>query len=100
MPDYELQRTNLAAIGKSVWLGAVADSSARSARRLRISPAPPAGNVAPMTEAAAPARDQAGAPADSGIVSVETRSAKTLPGLAGVLLALVGLGMIAGGVPA
>ena len=29
MPGYELQRTNLAPIGKNVWLGAVADSSAR-----------------------------------------------------------------------
>ena len=28
MPGYELQRTNLAAIGKSVWLGAVVESSA------------------------------------------------------------------------
>ena len=35
--------------------------------------------------------------AHPGIVPVETRPAKTLPGLVSVLLALVGLGMIAGG---
>ncbi len=29
MPDYELQKANLAAIGKNIWLGAVADSAAR-----------------------------------------------------------------------
>ena len=29
MPGYELQKTNLAAIGKNIWLGAVADSAAR-----------------------------------------------------------------------
>ena len=28
MPGYELQKTNLAAIGKNVWLGAVVESSA------------------------------------------------------------------------
>ena len=28
MPGYDLQKTNLAAIGKNVWLGAVAESSA------------------------------------------------------------------------
>ena len=27
MPGYELQRTNLAAIGKNIWLGAVVESS-------------------------------------------------------------------------
>ena len=36
-------------------------------------------------------------PAHPGIVSVQTCPAKTLPGIVGVLLALVGLGMIAGG---
>ena len=50
-----------------------------------------------MTEITAPAPDQAGAPAHPGIVSVHTRPAKTLPGIVGVLLALVGLGLIAGG---
>ena len=35
--------------------------------------------------------------AHPGIVSVQTRPAKTLPGIVGVVLALVGLGMIAGG---
>ena len=29
MPGYELQKANLAAIGKNIWLGAVADSAAR-----------------------------------------------------------------------
>lgn len=50
-----------------------------------------------MTEITAPAPDQAGAPAHPGIVSVHTRPAKTLPGIVGVLLALVGLGLIVGG---
>ena len=50
-----------------------------------------------MTEITAPAPDQAGAPAHPGIVSVQTRPAKTLPGIVGVLLALVGLGLIVGG---
>ena len=50
-----------------------------------------------MTETTAPAPDQAGAPAHPGIVSVQTRPARTLPGIVGVLLALVGLGLIVGG---
>ena len=50
-----------------------------------------------MTATTAPVPGRAGAPAGSGIVSVKTRPAKTLPGLVGVLLALVGLGLIAGG---
>ncbi len=29
MPGYDVQKANLAAIGKNVWLGAVADSAAR-----------------------------------------------------------------------
>ena len=52
-------------------------------------------NVALMAEETASGAD--GSDAHPGIVSVETRPAKTLPGIVGVLLALVGLGLIAGG---
>ena len=41
--------------------------------------------------------EDVGAGTASGIVSVETRPAKTLPGILGVLLALVGLGLVVGG---
>ncbi len=50
-----------------------------------------------MTETTAPAPDQTGAPAHPGIVSVQTRPARTLPGIVGVILALLGLGLIVGG---
>ena len=50
-----------------------------------------------MAETTALASGDAEASAHPGIVSVQTRPAKTLPGLGGVLLALVGLGLIAGG---
>ncbi len=50
-----------------------------------------------MSEALAPTPDKGGEHAHPGIVSVETRPAKTLPGLVGVFLALVGLGLIVGG---
>ena len=50
-----------------------------------------------MTETTARASGSTEATAHPGIVSVQTYPAKTLPGIVGVLLALVGLGMIAGG---
>ena len=53
-----------------------------------------------MTEETAPARDQAGTLAASGIISVQTYPAKTLPGIVGVCLALVGLGLMPAGVSA
>ena len=50
-----------------------------------------------MTAPTTPASGDAEASAHPGIVSVHTRPAKTLPGIVGVLLALVGLGLIVGG---
>ena len=50
-----------------------------------------------MTGTTASASGDGEARAHPGIVSVETRPARTLPGIAGVLLALVGLGLIVGG---
>ncbi|MCE2532448.1 MAG: hypothetical protein J4F44_08320, partial [Acidimicrobiia bacterium] len=50
-----------------------------------------------MTETTARASGSTDATAHPGIVSVQTYSAKTLPGIVGVLLALLGLGLIVGG---
>ena len=50
-----------------------------------------------MIDSTARASGDTEATAQPGIVSVQTRPAKTLPGIAGVLLALVGLGLVAGG---